>query len=109
MAMRMALAYVAQPAFHLLDAAQPDNRVRGQLGRPGAAALEVHPEGEREQRLATPERVAQRLAVVVPQRLAALPSPPGPSQQPGQPYTHRQVEPDDRVGRVEHERGELAR
>ena len=76
---RVALAPIARPSNSLLlgcvsshrstlaRRAEPHDVVRRQLERIAAPAPEVHPEGPGEQRVASPERAAQRLGVVVPE------------------------------------------
>src|SRR5262249_6968542 len=66
------------------------------------------PERPGDQRLATPDRRGERLAVAVPQHLAPPDPPPGAPDQARQPDPNRQIEPDDGIGRVEDERPELA-
>src|SRR5262245_21005118 len=81
---------------------QPDHRIGRERLRPVATAAEVRAERPGEQRLASPYRSTQRLAVLVPELLAAAYASERPPDQAQQPDPDRQVEPDDYVRRANH-------
>src|SRR4051812_18863014 len=86
---------------------ESDDDVRRERLWPLAAPTEVGAERPDEQRLAPPDRATQRLTVVVPRALAATDAPQRTADQAWQPDAHRQVQPDDDVGRAKHEVAEL--
>ena len=113
-----ALAWVAElrsraggtrEGVHLGRRAKARDAVARKLSRVLVLPPAVVPQREEDQRVATPEHVAQGFAVAVPELLAEHDAPYGPPQESRHPDPPRQVEPDDRACGVHRQVPELQR
>ena len=79
----------------------------GELARVALPTPGLVPERVREERARAREDASQRLAVSVPQLLAARHAEERAAHEAWEPDTARKIQPDDRVGALEHEVAEL--
>src|SRR3954468_23340534 len=100
---------IRQPAVDVARVAQADDRAPGEPLRERAAAAGLLGERVAEQRLAAPDGVPPRFRVAVPELLVTPGPVPRAADQAREPDAGRKVEPDDRVGAVDHVRADLAR
>ncbi len=97
----------AEERIHLALRAEACDSVSGELARVALASAGRGAECVGHQGIGAEEHAAKRLAVAVPQLLATHQPMHGSRHEPWQPHPSRQVEPDDRVRRVEDEVAEL--